>query len=364
MPTTEVQSRADFSHIRYAQCWEDADILVQALAGPPGRTFVSVASAGDNSLALLTLDPAKVVAVDLNPAQLHCLALRVAAYRCLSHGELLELMGSRPSSRRLELYKRCEPELTPDSRQWWDNHPELIRAGMGAAGKFERYFRLFRHWVLPLVHGKKTINALLQPRSPEKRRAFYHNHWNNRRWRLLFQWFFSRRVMGKLGRDPAFFEYVEGSVADRILARTTYALTELDPASNPYLHWILTGRHGTRLPLALRAEHFHTIRSRLDRLEWRLGPVEEVVEGLPAVDGYNLSDIFEYMSEPAAFGLMEQLALKLNPGGRLAYWNMLAPRSRPSELSHLLEPQTELAESLHRADQAFFYSRFVVEQRP
>jgi S-adenosylmethionine-diacylglycerol 3-amino-3-carboxypropyl transferase len=50
------------------------------------------------------------------------------------------------------------------------------------------------------------------------------------------------------------------------------------------------------------------------------------------------------------------------PGGRLAYWNMLVPRSRPKSMADRLRPLSELAERLHRADKAFFYSRFVVEE--
>ena len=53
--------------------WEDADVLVEALAARPGATLVSIGSAGDNALAMLTLDPARVVVVDLSAAQLDCL---------------------------------------------------------------------------------------------------------------------------------------------------------------------------------------------------------------------------------------------------------------------------------------------------
>ena len=60
----------------------------------------------------------------------------------------------------------------------------------------------------------------------------------------MFQLFFSRVVMGRLGRDPEFFAHVEGSVATRILQRTRHALTVLNPADNPYIHWILRGTHG------------------------------------------------------------------------------------------------------------------------
>src|SRR5437762_11455960 len=94
---SEIARKADFSVVRYAQCWEDADVLLAGLDVQPGDVCVSVASAGDNTLALLTRSPSRVVALDLNPAQLACLALRVAAYRGLSHPELLELIGSTPS---------------------------------------------------------------------------------------------------------------------------------------------------------------------------------------------------------------------------------------------------------------------------
>ena len=62
--------------------------------------------------------------------------------------------------------------------------------------------------------------------------------------------------MERLGRDPSFFRYVEGSVAQRILSRTRYALTQLNPHDNPYLQWILTGSHPYALPYALREENF------------------------------------------------------------------------------------------------------------
>jgi S-adenosylmethionine-diacylglycerol 3-amino-3-carboxypropyl transferase len=361
---SEAAERTDFSEIRYAQAWEDADVLLEGLAVGPGHACLSIASAGDNALALLTRDPARVVAVDLSPAQLACLELRVAAYRELEHQELLAMIGSRPSARRPALYAKCRPRLSPDARAFWDARPDAIAGGIGGAGKFERYFRTFRQRVLPLVHTRARVEALLVRKDRTERLRFYSNEWDSWRWRLLFRLFFSRTMMGRLGRDPEFFRYVEGDVAGRILERTKHALTELDPSDNPYVHWILTGTHGAALPCALREDSFARIRANLDRLEWRQASIEDYLTGsrAEAFDRFNLSDLFEYVSVEHYHHLLRAIVAASRPGARLAYWNMLAPRSRPEEMAGCLVPLTEMATSLHLRDRAFFYSAFRLEE--
>lgn len=354
--------RSDFSRIRYAQCWEDADVLLAALEPGPGKRCLSIASAGDNTLALLSRDPESVLAIDLSPAQLACLELRVAAYRELQHKELLALIGSVESGARLRLYQACRKHLSPPVAAFWDQRPAQIAAGIGSVGRFEHYLKMFRTRILPLVHLRSRILELLRPKSREDRCRFYKMCWNNLRWRLLFRVFFSRRVMGLLGRDAEFFRYVEGSVAERILERTEYALTELDPAQNPYVHWILTGRHDQVLPVALREDNFQRIRRNLDCLEWRCGSLQESLSQQQPFDCFNLSDIFEYMAPEAYEGLLRLIVSRARPGARLAYWNMLASRRRPDSLAATLRPLSALSARLFARDQAFFYSALVVEE--
>lgn len=362
--SSEIASKADFSQIRYAQCWEDADILLAGLDIQPGDTCLSIASAGDNALAMLTRNPARVIAVDLNPAQLACLELRVAAFKELTHHEYLQLMGSRACRNRVMLYQKCRPLLSMQCQQFWDRRWNVIAQGIGNAGKFEKYFEHFRRKIIPLIHGKLTVKALLEGGDRRQRSHFYANKWDNLRWRLLFRIFFSRFVMGRLGRDPQFFAYVEGSVSDRILQRTRHALTELNPADNPYLHWILLGTHGPTLPLAWREENFEVIRANLHKLEWHCQSLEDCLQQTEdqSISRFNLSDIFEYMSQENYRKLLLLLLQKAKKGGRLAFWNMLVPRSRPQELGHRLNYLAEESQALHLRDKAFFYSAFLIEE--
>ena len=358
---SEIQQHADFTKVRYANCWEDADILIRALE-PQGRHCACIGSAGDNSFSLLAAGASHVTISEMNPAQIACIKLRIAAYQSLSHPEFLILLGEKDGD-RIELYQKCIPLLDETTRQYWGHFSDHIAAGFGRVGKFESYFTLFRDRVLPLVHSKKKVQTLLDAKSDSEREAYYEGSWNTLRWRLLFKVFFSRFMMGRLGRDPAFFKYVEGSVADRILMRTRHALVKLDTSKNPYLHWILTGKYGTCLPHALREENFETIRNSLDRVSIDPRPLEAVLESAKQpFDAYNLSDIFEYMSEENTETLLANLHTHSSKGARLAYWNMLAPRSRPDSMAGQINPLTELSSNLFYQDKAFFYSAFIVEE--
>lgn len=362
-PATQIAAKASFEHIRYAQVWEDADVLARALDTGPGGTFVSICSAGDNALALLLLDPERVVAIDLSAAQISCLRLRVAAYRHLEHDEFLRLMGARPARDRAALLERLLPHLDADERDFWRARRDAVaRYGAAGIGKFEGYFRIMRRWLLPLTHSAATVDDVFVSRPPRERARFLDERWNNWRWKLLLKTFFSNRVMGLAGRDPAFFDHVEGSLAEHVARRIRHAAVELDPADNPYLHWILKGHHGQALPLAWRAEHYATIRDRLERLDIRQGALESFTASGEKADGFNLSDIFEYMDEEAAAGVLESLAGAARPGARLAWWNMMVPRHVPPSLEGRLKRLPELEEACKRMDKAFFYSDFIVAE--
>lgn len=357
-----IAARARFDHIRYAQVWEDADVLCAALAPKPGARLVSIASAGDNVLALLTADPTSVAAIDLSDAQLACLRLRIAAYRHLTHDDLLAVIGSHPSNRRGVLLDRLLAVVPSDQDFWEAQRPALIAYGLGGIGKFERYFRLFREWVLPLVQPRARVLGLLEPRDAAAREIYYRG-WNSWRWRLLLRIFFSRTLMGRLGRDPAFFDFAEGNLTAQLAGRIRHALVTLDPAENPYLHWILTGHHSTTLPLALRPEVFQTIRARLDRISLHRQPLENFAADNAGIDGWNLSDIFEYM-DPATHAAAYRAILDATaPAGRLVYWNMIAARRVPEALADRVISHEADAYRLWETDKAFFYSALRIEER-
>ncbi len=365
MPT-EIAQFADFTQIRYAQCWEDADILLPALDITPRSCCLSIASGGDNTLALLSKSPQKVIAIDFNPAQIACLELRVAAYRTLTHPQLLKFIGSISAmpEERSHLYTLCRPLLTPNTRQFWDRRDREISRGIGSIGKFEGYLALFRRYILPLIHPRDRIDQLFQKKSLREREIFYRQQWNNWRWRCLFRLFFSRFVSGRLGRDRSFYRYVERDISHYLFQRTERAIVQLDPAENPYLQWIVTGEHPLALPYALRPENFEAIRNNLHRLEWHCLAIEDILTHQPenCINCYNLSNIFEYMSRENYENLLDRIIARSPSGSRLAYWNLFVKRRESDCFSHKLRPLSNLAHKLYLEDKAFFYQAFVIEE--
>jgi S-adenosylmethionine-diacylglycerol 3-amino-3-carboxypropyl transferase len=357
-----IENRARFDIIRYASCWEDADVLIKALKVKEGGRYLSIASAGDNSLSLLSKSPSLVLAIDINPVQLACAEIRKIAFQKLSYNELLVFLGVNEGKHRSELYKRLAGDLSQEAKSFWDQHADLINKGIIHVGKFENYFSLFRNRILPLIHSRKKVQLLMNIHDAAERRAFYDTAWNSFRWKLLFKIFFGRRMMGKLGRDPEFFKYVDTDVANRIFKRAEYALTVLPTDANPYLEYILTGNFKDTLPFYLRRENFDAIRKNIDRLVIFKGNLREALqrEQKTKFDGFNLSDIFEYMSYNQYEEEVRNILNQTNPGGRLVYWNMLAERKRINGLETKMRFLDQEAAELFKQDKAFFYKSLIV----
>jgi S-adenosylmethionine-diacylglycerol 3-amino-3-carboxypropyl transferase len=356
---SEVRVAPVFRSILYAQAWEDPAVDRLALEIGPEDDVFAICASGDNTLAFLLDDPRSIVALDFNLTQCCLLELKMAGFATLRYGELLELVGVRSPKQAPALYRKVRDALSDTAREYWDDHTDLLAAGVIHAGKFERYFDSFRRYVLPLVVRQRVVRDLLACSTLEEQRRVYDERWNSWRWRLLFKLFFSRTIMGWLGRDPAMFKYVEGDVASAILKRAEHGITGTPATTNWYLEYIGRGRYetDTRLPPYLQEENFDTIRRRLDRVT----VVNDELEGyLPAQpDGrfsaWYLSDIFEYMSEEATEALMREMLRASRDGARWSYREMMVPRPVPAALSAQLTEDTELGARCHHLDRAFFY---------
>lgn len=350
--------------IRYSQCWEDTELVLKTMAVTQGDTVLSIASAGDNTLSLLTANPGKIIAIDFCRAQLAVVALKIAAFRLLSYEELLSFLGISFCSPeiRLHTYEKLRGQLSPQFCQFFDERPELIRGGIIASGKLERYFSIFRKVILPLAHSGKTIAALFEKRSRRERQDFFEQQWNTIWYQLAFKLFFGKTTMALIGREASFFKEANGSLSKFLAAASKTALTEGDPSANHYLQYILTGEYGQVLPHYLRRENFETIRSSLDKIVLVEGNLQNILEQLPnnSVEAFNLSDVFEYMSEANCQALGHSIGRVANKGARVVYWNMAVDRLA-NDYDSNLSATLRFNQTLAVTSTTFFYRRFCLD---
>lgn len=362
MKEEKLTEKVAFNLIRYANCWEDAEVLLQGLSPEPGSRILSIGSAGDNSFSLLVTDPEIVVAVDVNPIQLWLIELKQQAIAQLDYNDVLAFLGFRPSSERLVLFDHIKSGLSKECRVYWESQRGTLQAGVISEGKFEGYFQLFARKILPWIHSQKSVAELLRPKSVAEQESFYENHWNTWRWRFFFKLFFSRYIMGKYGRDPEFLKEVEVSVGKTIYAKAGAHLRTVNAQRNYLLRYTLTGSFGDLLPHYLQPEHFRIIQSRIHRLQICRGFAEDAIRLHGTFRYMNLSNIFEYMNPE----LFQQTALQLinatEPGGRLAYWNLMVPRRIAEQFPDKVEYLGVLSNKLTSVDNGFFYQQFLADQ--
>ena len=360
---TDIRTQVDFNIIRYANCWEDADVLLQALRLPPQSNICCVASAGDNALALLSTQPKQVVAFDISPVQLHLTELKKAAFAILNYEEVLLFLSVKngPASNRLNLFNRIQTTLSKPAADYWNRNQNLITKGIICAGKFEHYFALFRKWFLPLVHSQKTVQQLLQPKTEIDQKAFYKTTWNNRRWQWLMAIFFSKRVMGKYGRDPQFLKQVQVPVSQFIMEKAAAHLQSVHSTRNAFLQMIFTGNYQHSLPFYLRPENFDIIKANLQKLRIIQADARQVVEQQP-FDTYCFSNIFEYMPVAEFEALVNSWQTKIPSSSKLAFWNLMASRNF-TETAPNHFGKIALRDDLLQRDWGFFYNRFCLEEK-
>ncbi len=341
---------ADLGQIRCSQSWEDPETLRGALAPSVDSRILSIAAAGDNSFALLLQGAGRVVSIDASPAQCALVELKRAAIRTLDHDELLRFVGVAPANDRRHVYSRVRVELPDDARMFWDAQPELLGAGIIHIGKLEHMWQLFHGRALPLIHGRRTVRAAFDARTSLARERFWHERWNNRRWRLALRLFASERANARLWADRAWNAFVE-----------------LDPSTNPFLQYSMLGRF-LDLPTGhpwLAPDNHELLRSRLDDLDVVCSELETFLHACEqsTFTGFNLGDVFEWMSDEEHEQAYRSIVDAAAPGAKLAYWSNLVARSAPASLleNGVVSTDPALARRLHDADRSFLYRDFFVD---
>ena len=109
--------------------------MLEGLQIAENKVGLSVASGGDNTLAMLNRNPKKIYAFDLNLTQLYCLELKMVCIRRLPYTTTLSFLGIGECD-RLAVYAAIRGELCAGARTNFDQNRKLNRTGIIHSGKF------------------------------------------------------------------------------------------------------------------------------------------------------------------------------------------------------------------------------------
>lgn len=350
--------------IGYSNCWEDAEIALEALRGSSGRKLITIASAGDVSFSLLCTDPSEIVALDQSPAQI---ALATLKKTLLDHFELSEIrafLGTRCHPDRLAFYRGyLRPLLPSPCAAFWDGHRKLLSRGVIHAGRLERYVRFYRTFVLPFLLTPAQRTHVLSLTSLEDQQRFYDQVIYSRTKEWFATVFLDRALVSRFARSRDLFDHAPGDVGTALRRRLTDAITRIPTSDNPFLEYGLRGNFVLRHPHYLREENLERIRGRLDRLHFV--PVEltrYLTSSSERYAGFYLSDIFESMDVPAFRESLGRVVAAGDPFARIVYWNMLVRRDSRRVPVPGVTSLTAESERLFRQRRVCFYASLVVEE--
>ena len=368
-----------FRRLVYTQIWEDPDIDMEALAIGPGHHVVTIASGGCNALSYLTADPARIEAVDLNPAHVAFNRLKLAALAALpDYDDFYRFYGRADDPANVEAYRRfIRPGLDAATRAYWDGR---TLSGRRRISMFRR--QLYRHGLLGHFIGGGHLVArlygidprrLLQARTLEEQRALFDGTIAPLFDKKLVRWVTKRKSsLFGLGIPPQQYEALAGQGGDGMAAVLRGRLERLAcdfPFSENYFAWQAFGRaygprHDAPLPPYLRRGNFAAVRARAGRLSVENVSVTELLAAKPAasVDRFVLLDAQDWMTDAQLNALWREITRTAAPGARVVFRTAAEENLLPGRVEEALLARWDYraAESraFHRRDRSSIYGGF------
>lgn len=356
------KDQVDLNELIFTQSWEDPHCDQKAVQIGPGKRLMTITSGACNVLSFLAYDPEVIYAVDINPTQGHVLEIKMEAMRELDHAAFLQFLGLQPSPDRLEIYGRIAKRMSPEAKVFWDARLDVVKEGFLGKGKWEEYTRR-SGGMMRMLQGKRRVNGLFEPKSAEEQRAYFDKRWDTWRLRKAFDILYSKRRLAKRGLKDDYFHFDDGSksFAENFYRRHRNVMREVPVIGNYFVSLYLLGRYRNlqEVPEYLDAQHYDTIKSRLDRVHNIIEDAKVWLESQAAgsIDLFALSNICELMSLEDTRRTFLSVLHAGKDGSRISFRNLMIPRVPPEDLGDQIVRDDALSKEILMGDRSFVYSR-------
>ncbi len=373
-----------FSGLVYPQIWEDPAVDAAALELGPGKRIVTIASGGCNVMSYLAKGPASITAVDLNPAHVALLRLKLAAIGALpTHEQFFRFFGHADEKANLALFDRfVAPALDAESRSYWNarrgfrgRRIDLFARNVYRFGLLGRFIGAVH--LLARLYGKNPRRMLEAGSLEEQRRLFEETLAPVFETRLVR--FLTRLPVSLygLGIPPAQYACLDaasgGDMAGLLKDRLERLACDF-PLEDNYFAWQAFGRGYDRenrraVPPYLARDNWETVRANAPRAEVIHASMTDHLAARPVedLDGYVLLDAQDWMSPDQVAELWTEIDRTARPGARVIFRTAgddgPLEAALPAEILARWVHEKEISATLGAADRSSIYGAFHLWRR-
>lgn len=348
----------------YSEVMEDHRALTEALAPCADRAVLCVASAGDNVFHLQRAGAARVVAVDIDPAQIALARWKWAAILDLDQGDLLRLAGLLPATeaQRLGLLVALSP---PELESWPALSQRVAERGLLGCGKLPEFLEPLRAGLTAIV-GRATLETLLLDGDPAARRTAWDALESPAAVNFLAAALNQATISDAFIPAAAWPRMAEPRFHLHYLRVLRHLTLELDPTSNVYLHRLwLADTDGRSIPAYLEREYRTELARRPDTTEWVCADLLDALEAQPAgsIDRFNLSNVLDWCEDDHHDAIWAAVERAARPGAACFLRSFLVARPPPAAVLARWKLDGTRSKRAAHDDRVGYFSRYELWRR-
>lgn len=355
----------------------------------PQDTVMLITSAGCNALDYALDEPAKVLAVDMNPLQNALLDLKIACIKSIDYDEFFSVFGKGHLKDWDVTYRqRVRPLLSAASQQCWDHRinffsGDLRRSSFYFRGSSGYFAWLINCYIDRVAKVRSTLIDMLNAGSiQEQKQLFVDGRVLEAIWRPMLRWLVRRDLaMSMLGVPRSQREQIDqgypGGLEQFIVHCLEAVFTKLSLADNYFWRVYLTGEYSqTCCPEYLKEHNFDRLRNGLvDRISTHTDSVAGFLsKSSESISRFVLLDHMDWLCKRGQTALTsewQEIVNRCTADAKILWRsagltvNFIDPLKvafdgKVREVGELLHYQTELAAHLHARDRVHTYGSFYI----
>ncbi len=370
-----------FNGLVYSQIWEDPVVDMKAMDLKPHHHIVAISSGGCNVLSYLTANPARITAVDLSPAHVALVKLKIAGLKNLPDWQSFYRFFGEAKSREnyVDYDEYLRDGIDAQTRKYWESRlPNGRRRLSRFAGNIYRKGLLGRFIGTGHMLSRLTgidLNRLTLCETMAEQRAYFDAEIAPLFDKRIVRWLTSfRSSLFGLGIPPSQYEALsEGKPMAEVLRGRLEKLACNFPIAENYFAWQAFNRGyapgaAGPLPPYLQKAEFENLRNRADRVCMLHASLTDVIAAMPAAsaDRFVLLDAQDWMNDAQLNALWSAITHASTPDARVIFRTAgeqtILPGRVATDVLCKWRYLAERSSTLNKQDRSSIYGGFHVYQ--